>query len=65
MNDDIEIETVYGSQTVAWIMGWPCHTCPTCTRQHAHPPAVTATYWPTCFACWEKSTVRSQEENQS
>ena len=78
MQDDyaIDLPTQYGPASEAEVLTWPVLTCPTCGRQHAHPPAVTATYWPLCFNCWEKTTpefkriwekttVRSQEENQS
>ena len=58
----IGIPTQYGPASEAEVLGWPVLTCPICTRQHAHPPAVTATYWPMCFRCWEQSTVRSHEE---
>ena len=58
----IDLPTPYGPASEAEVLTWPVLTCLTCGRQHAHPPAVTATYWPTCFGCWEKSTVRSQEE---
>ena len=60
----IDLPTQYGPASEAEVLTWPVLTCPACTRQHAHPPAVTAAYWPTCFACWERSIVRSQEEDE-
>lgn len=64
VNDDILIPTQYGPASEAEVLTWPVLVCPTCTRQHAHPPAVSATYWPQCFRCWEKSIVRDQEEER-
>jgi len=45
------IETPYGTFRLHEVEAWPVETCPECGRAHAHPPGVTAEYFPECWTC--------------
>lgn len=46
------VETKYGPFSLDEVLAWPVQVCPTCGREHAHPPRVSADYWPQCWDCF-------------